>query len=64
MKVYLDKSLCSGHGRCYELAEAVFTDDEFGHAVLACVTVPLGQEEAVRRAEGNCPERAIRVEES
>ena len=63
MKVHLDKRLCVGHGRCYELAEGVFTDDERGHAELLCETVPVEHEEAVRKAEGNCPERAIRVEE-
>ena len=64
MKVYLDLDLCEGHGRCYELAEAVFTDDERGHAVLLCETVPPEHEAAARKAEGNCPERAIRLEES
>ena len=63
MKVHLDKSLCVGHGRCYELAEAVFTDDERGHAVLLCETVAPELEQAARKAEGNCPERAIRLEE-
>lgn len=63
MKIYLDKSICVGHGRCYELAEAIFTDDERGHAVLRCEAVPPEHEAAARRAEGNCPERAIRIEE-
>jgi ferredoxin len=63
VRVILDKQLCVGHGRCYELAEAVFTDDERGHAVLSCETVPAEQEDAARKAEGNCPERAIRIEE-
>ena len=63
MKIHLDKSLCVGHGRCYELAEAVFTDDERGYAVLRSETVPAEHEAAARRAEGNCPERAIRIDE-
>ena len=63
MKIHLDKSLCVGHGRCYELAEAVFTDDERGRAVLRCETVAPEQKQAARKAEGNCPERAIRIEE-
>jgi ferredoxin len=63
MKIHLDKELCVGHGRCYELAEAVFTDDERGHAVLRAETVAPEHEAAARRAEGNCPERAIRIEE-
>jgi ferredoxin len=63
LKVYLDKNTCVGHGRCYELAEAVFTDDERGHAVLLSETVPAEQEAAARKAQANCPERAIRIEE-
>jgi len=63
VKVYLDKSLCVGHGRCYELAEAVFSDDERGHSVLLCETVPPEHEAAARKAERNCPEDAIRIEE-
>jgi len=63
MKVHLDKNLCVGHGRCYELAEAVFSDDERGHAVLLCESVPAEHEAAARKAERNCPERAIRIEE-
>jgi ferredoxin len=63
VKIYLDKSICVGHGRCYELAETIFTDDERGHAVLTSETVPPLHEVAARKAEGNCPERAIRIEE-
>lgn len=63
MKVHLDKSACVGHGRCYELAEAIFADDERGYAVLRCEVVPPEHHEAARKAEGNCPERAIRLEE-
>ncbi len=62
MKIRLDKSLCVGHGRCYELAEAVFSDDERGHAVLLWETIPSEHEAAARKAEINCPERAIWIE--
>ena len=62
MRVQLDKSLCVGHGRCYELAETVFSDDERGHAVLLCETVPTEHQAAARKAERNCPESAISIE--
>ena len=66
MKVRVDSALCAGHGRCYEIAPDVFTDDERGHCVLLAAvtdTVPEAHEKAARRAEANCPERAIEVEE-
>ncbi|MBJ22802.1 MAG: ferredoxin [bacterium] len=63
MKVHLDESLCVGHGRCYELSAAVFSEDECGHAVLLCQKIPREHEAAARKAELNCPEDAIRLEE-
>jgi len=62
MKARVDSALCVGHGRCYELAPEVFGDDERGHCVLLTETVPTAQQPAARRAEANCPERAITLE--
>ena len=31
MKVRIDPDKCQGHGRCYDLAPEVFTDDEEGY---------------------------------
>ena len=28
MRVVIDTERCTGHGRCYSLAPAVFTDDD------------------------------------
>ena len=63
MKVFVDAERCVGHGRCYELAEAVFGDDERGHAVVLCEDVPPEHRDAARRAEANCPEGAIRIQQ-
>ena len=59
MKIRVDAALCVGHGRCYEIAPDVFEDDERGHCVLLRAEVLPEHQEAARRAEANCPERAI-----
>ncbi len=63
MKVRIDEDRCTGHGRCYELAPAVFHEDERGHALVDRPTPPADQEEKVRRAARNCPEQAIVLED-
>ena len=64
MKVQVDVELCVGHGRCYEISPEVFGDDERGRCVLLREAVPSEHEAVTRRAEANCPERAIRLEEA
>lgn len=64
MKVSVDLKLCTGHGRCYELAPEIFADDDRGYCVLLLRDVPEELEKQARRAEGNCPEGAIRVDEA
>lgn len=61
MRVAIDLDRCTGHGRCYALAPELFVpDDEDGHGVVVGDgTVPPEQEAAARRAEANCPERAV-----
>ncbi len=57
--VEIDHDLCTGHGRCYDLAPSVFTDDERGYGqVLISIVGPELTGEA-RTAAGACPERAI-----
>jgi ferredoxin len=64
MKVRIDRERCQGHGRCYDLAPLVFTDDEEGYSVaLNDGVVPAGQEELARLAVANCPESAIEIVE-
>ena len=65
MKVRIDSDRCQGHGRCYDLAPAIFTEDEEGYGVvLHDGLVPADGEALARRAVANCPESAIQIEES
>ena len=61
LRVEIDTGVCTGHGRCYELAPNVFTDDERGYGQVR--SAALGPEllREASAAEANCPERAIRI---
>jgi len=48
---------------CAIAAPAVFGSDDYGNAVVLTDPVPDEQHAAARRAEANCPERAITIEE-
>ena len=61
-RVSVDLGLCVGHGRCYELAPEVFSEDESGYCVLLRERIPESLLSQARSGEANCPERAIRVE--
>ena len=63
MKVVIDHDRCTGHGRCYGLAESLFVDDETGYGqVIGDGTVAHDQQDAARRAVQSCPEQAISIE--
>ncbi len=65
MKVRIDSGLCQGHGRCYDLAPDLFTDDEEGYGqVTGSGLVPAAAEEDARKAALNCPEQAIELGEA
>jgi ferredoxin len=65
MKVTVDDAACHGHQMCAIAAPEVFGSDDYGNAVvLIAGDVPAELEAKVRRAEGNCPERAIHLEGS
>jgi len=61
MRVGIDAESCQGHGRCVAACPEVFQFDDEGHAFVESEDVPVRLEEAVRRAEQQCPERAIQV---
>ena len=63
MKVVLDRSACTGHGRCYALAPDLFEADDDGYGVVLMADVPPELRAQARTAQENCPERAISVEE-
>lgn len=63
MRVRVDEESCHGHQSCAIAAPEVFGADDYGNAVvLIDGDIPVELEPKVRRAEGNCPERAIVVE--
>jgi len=55
---------CHGHQMCAIAAPEVFGSDELGNAkVLIDGDIPAELEGKARRAEANCPERAIIISE-
>lgn len=64
MRVRIDATVCQGHGQCVMVCPEVFAADEQGFGVVVRAEVPAALEEAVRRAERQCPERAIGLEEA
>jgi ferredoxin len=65
VKVQIDPGRCQGHGRCYDLAPALFGEDEEGYGrVLSDGAVPPARERDARLAAANCPERAVEIEET
>jgi ferredoxin len=61
VKIRLDTARCTGHGRCYSLAPAVFDADEEGHCVLRLAEIPGEHEREARVAVENCPEDALEI---
>ena len=60
-RVALDSGACSGHGRCYAEAPALFESDDQGFGVATEDVIGEDRLEEARRAERACPERAITV---
>lgn len=64
MRVTLDYDTCHGHQSCAIAAPEVFGADEIGNAVILIEgDIPAELEAKARRAVGNCPERALSIEE-
>ena len=64
MRVRVDADSCHGHQSCAIAAPEVFGADDYGNAVVLIEgDIPVELEAKVRRAEGNCPERAIAIDE-
>ena len=64
MKVQIDSQRCQGHGRCYEIAPDVFTDDERGFGVVIRAEIPDSLADQASRAHETCPEEAITIDRS
>lgn len=61
MKATVDEDRCRGHAVCCVVCPEVFDLSDDGYAVVQTPEVPAGFEDAVRKAAGGCPERAITV---
>ncbi|MCE9623205.1 MAG: ferredoxin [Actinomycetia bacterium] len=62
MRVEIDAGSCHGHQMCAIAAPEIFGSDEYGNAVLLIEDdLPAELESKARRAENNCPERAISI---
>ena len=59
MRISIDANRCQGHGRCYELAPALVTDDERGRGQVVVADVPSEHEDSARAAANVCPEGAV-----
>jgi ferredoxin len=64
MRVTVDGERCHGHQMCAIASPKVFGSDEYGNAVVLLDPVPVDLETTVRRAEANCPERAITLHDA
>jgi ferredoxin len=64
-RLSIDPERCVGHGRCYDLAPALFApEDDEGHARVLVQIVPADQLERARMAVASCPEGAVILDEA
>jgi len=61
MRIEIDRSVCTGHGRCYSLVPDLFDSDDEGYGVVRADQVAGGDQDRARSAVANCPEGAITV---
>jgi ferredoxin len=59
MKVRINSEICAGFGICLGIAPEVFELHEDGYAVVLVSDVAPDDEDTMRRAESQCPARAI-----
>lgn len=64
MRVTVNEGSCHGHQMCAIAAPEIFGSDDIGNAVvLISGDIPSALQTKARRAEANCPERAILITE-
>jgi ferredoxin len=59
MKIRINYSLCTGHGRCYSLVPDLFSADEAGLGTAIAEDLNPEQIQDAELAVQNCPEQAI-----
>ncbi|RZK00794.1 MAG: ferredoxin [Novosphingobium sp.] len=64
MKVQVNPDICAGFGICTGIAPEVFELHEDGYAVVLVTGVAPEDEDTMRRAENQCPARAISISET
>lgn len=60
-ELWVDPARCQGHARCWMIAPETFEIDEEGYSHVLAGREGAYEEEAVKKAIRNCPERAIKV---
>jgi ferredoxin len=63
VRATVDAARCHGHQMCAIASPEMFGSDVYGNAVVLLDSVPAHLEASARRAEANCPERAISLQE-
>jgi ferredoxin len=61
MRVTIDTNICTGHGRCYSLAPAVFDSDDSGNGLVINEEISEDLRPQALVGVQNCPERAISI---
>jgi ferredoxin len=64
MRLGVDETRCTGHGRCYSLSARDWLEpDDEGYVSIRGhdVEVPTGAEDSARDAAAACPETAIHI---
>ena len=61
MRITVDGTECTGHGRCYRIDPDLLCYDDEGYVTIRdeLLEVPADQVEFAEEAEGTCPEGAI-----
>jgi ferredoxin len=64
LKLSIDSDRCQGHQMCAIAAPELFGSDDIGNAtILIEGDIPAELEAKARRAQGNCPEHAVIIED-
>lgn len=61
MKVQVNSEICAGFGICTGIAPDIFELHDDGYAVVLVSEIAPEDEDAMRRAESQCPARAISI---
>jgi ferredoxin len=61
VKLLIDANVCTGHGRCYNLAPDLLGYDEEGYVTPRGEPIEFlaGQRDVAEEVVGSCPEQAI-----